>query len=670
MLKESTGLRNYILSGVITNDVVMLNDPASGTYDTKNAGTFKTVTVIGLALSGADAANYTVNGTAAGPVGTIDAAALTLNAVSATKTYDGGVLSSTPPSEVGLLGSDGISSFTQSYNSRNAGVRTLAVDPGYVISDGNNGKNYAVTLNTAGGTINRAALDLTAVSATKTYDGGVASSVTPNAVGLVSGDSVSSLTQSYDLKNAGPRTLSVNGGYVLNDGNGGANYTVTTTSASGTINTKALTASLIGTVQKTYDGSTSASLASGNYSLSGVVLGDSVNLNDPLSGIYDTKNAGTLKTVSVSGLAISGADSANYTVNGTAAGAVGIITPAALTLTAVTDTRTYDGGVTSSGAPTNSALIEGDSLSNLVQSFDSKNAGARTLLVTGYTINDGNEGRNYTVTLVSAPGTINPAALTLAAVTDGKTYDGTTASSAKPNPTGLVGGDSLSSLTQSFDSRNAGARTLAIVGYTISDGNGGGNYTVTTTTAAGTIDPKALTASLVGSVSKPFDGNASASLASGNYSLSGLISGDQVSLNDPTSGTYDTANAGTHKTVSVGGLALSGADAANYTVNGQAAAAIGSISAPPQPIVINLPPTDLITPDFDQAAAFVAGSTASNTTVVNVFPVGAQNPGREGLGDSSPITGAGNRDLWTGSDESDKTCAPNTTCPANGGNAP
>ena len=367
--------------------------------------------------------------------------------------------------------------------------------------------------------------------------------------------------------------------------------------------------------------------------------------------------------MSVTGLQLVGDDAEDYTVNNTAQAAIGIIDRAALTLTAVTNTKTYDGTVLSDAAPTHSSLIGGDSISGLTEAFDSRNAGPRTLSISGYTINDGNDGGNYIVTTVIAPGTINAAPLTLAAVTDTKTYDGTTSSAAMPTETGLVAGDSIAGLTQTFDSKNAGARTLAVVGFTIVDGNGGGNYIVTTTIAPGTIDPKALTASLVGSVSKPFDGNDSASLATSNYSLSGIVSGDAVSLNDPASGAFDTPEAGTHKLVTVDGLAISGADAANYTVNGTAAAPIGSISSPPQPIVINLPPTDLTSPDFQQAAAFVAGE-GSNTTVVNVFPVGAQDPDQAGLGDSSPITGAGNRDLWTGSDETDKTCPPNTTCPS------
>jgi hypothetical protein len=59
---------------------------------------------------------------------------------------------------------------------------------------------------------------------------------------------------------------------------------------------------------------------------------------------------------------------------------------------------------------------------------------------------------------------------------------------------GLVAGDSVSGLSQAFDSRNAGSRSLVVgSGYTVNDGSGGGNYTVVTNPATGSIVPAPLT---------------------------------------------------------------------------------------------------------------------------------------------------------------------------------
>jgi autotransporter-associated beta strand protein len=93
------------------------------------------------------------------------------------------------------------------------------------------------------------------------------------------------------------------------------------------ITAQALTAGLTGTVSKTYDGTTAATLAAGNYTLPGVVSGDTVTLNNPTSGTYDTKNVGSGKTVSVTGLAISGLSAGNYTLSSTStSGVIGVIT--------------------------------------------------------------------------------------------------------------------------------------------------------------------------------------------------------------------------------------------------------------------------------------------------------------------------------------------------------
>ena len=62
-----------------------------------------------------------------------------------------------------------------------------------------------------------------------------------------------------------------------------------------------------------------------------------------LSETYDNKNAGTGKTLTVAGYAVNDGNSGgNYTVT-TATSTAGVITRPALTITAATNTKTYDG---------------------------------------------------------------------------------------------------------------------------------------------------------------------------------------------------------------------------------------------------------------------------------------------------------------------------------------
>jgi sugar lactone lactonase YvrE len=101
-----------------------------------------------------------------------------------------------------------------------------------------------------------------------------------------------------------------------------------------------------------------------------------------------------------------------------------------------------------------------------------------------YKINDGNGGYNYTVTTVpSTTGVITKASLVIKAVANTKPWDGTTSAAAIPTVTGLVAGDSISGLTEVYSNPNYGTgKTLSVSAYSVSDGNGGNNYSITTST--------------------------------------------------------------------------------------------------------------------------------------------------------------------------------------------
>src|SRR5205823_6597934 len=133
-------------------------------------------------------------------------------------------------------------------------------------------------------------------------------------------------------------------------------------------------------------------------SLTGVLVGDSVTYSGGTATFAD-KNVGTGKTVTATGLTLTGTDAANYSVNTTATTNANI-TAAPLTITAVTDSKTYDGTVSSSATTTVTGLQGSDTVTGKSQAFGSKNAlgtNGSTLSVTGYTVNDGNSGANYTV---------------------------------------------------------------------------------------------------------------------------------------------------------------------------------------------------------------------------------------------------------------------------------
>ena len=129
---------------------------------------------------------------------------------------------------------------------------------------------------------------------------------------------------------------------------------------------------------------------------------------------------------------------------------------------------------------------------------------------------------NYAITYANGSLAIAPAPLILSAASETRLYNATTASSGQVGVSGLLGHDTVTNLGQSFDSANAGARTLAVnSGYAIADGNNGGNYSVTLQSASGAITPAPLTVVYNANTASSIYGNAIPAL-SGTTSLQGL----------------------------------------------------------------------------------------------------------------------------------------------------
>jgi filamentous hemagglutinin family protein len=256
------------------------------------------------------------------------------------------------------------------------------------------------------------------------------------------------------------------------------------------------------------------------------------------------------------------------------------IAKANLNLSAVTDSKTYDGTAASSAAVGKTGLAAGDTVTGLAQSFGDKNvlgANGSTLAVNaGYVIADGNNGGNYNVILTTASGTINKATLTVTGVVaDSKTYDASNAATLGNSGTldGLVGGEvlTLTNTGATFADKNAGAGKLVTATYSLADGVGGlaGNYQLAATpvTTTANIDRAALTISGITAADKTYNANDVATVNTAGASYSGLFAGDAVNVN--ATGLFSDKNAGTGKTVTLGST-YTGADAGNYIITGQA----------------------------------------------------------------------------------------------------
>ncbi|MDP1766443.1 MAG: filamentous hemagglutinin N-terminal domain-containing protein [Methylotenera sp.] len=264
-----------------------------------------------------------------------------------------------------------------------------------------------------------------------------------------------------------------------------------------------ITATLMGSATKTYDGDTTAPIGSLTVGQSGTIDGDTVNLSALSSATYDNKNAGVNNTVTSNPLSIASATNAGkqvfgYTLaNPAATGDVGTINKASLTINAVTDSKTYDGSTGSAGIVSIGPLFGTDTVTGAVQAFASKNVlgtNGSTLNVTGFTLNDGNGGLNYITGLNAAVGSITAQEITVTSSPDSKIYDGNISSAVTPSITvgSIMAGDS-GIFSQTYDDKNAGVgKTLTSMG-SIADGNGGNNYAmIFIANNTGVINPRAL----------------------------------------------------------------------------------------------------------------------------------------------------------------------------------
>src|SRR5205814_773257 len=156
-------------------------------------------------------------------------------------------------------------------------------------------------------------LTVTATGVNKVYDGTTAATVTL-ADNRLAGDSLTTsyASATFATKNVGTnKSVTVSG--ISLTGPDAGNYTANTTASATGVN-------------KAYDGTTSATVSLSDNRIAGDGLTTSYT-----SASFEDKNVGTAKSVSVSGISISGADAANYNANTTAT-AIANITGRSLTI--------------------------------------------------------------------------------------------------------------------------------------------------------------------------------------------------------------------------------------------------------------------------------------------------------------------------------------------------
>ncbi len=711
------------LNGVLGTDTVLLSSAAvTGQFADKNVGNGKAVTASGFTVSGADASNYIV-APVTGLIANITPAPLTLAGVTANnKVYDAttaATLNLGGATLTGVLGTDAVNvtgaTGTGQFNTKDvANNKSVTPNLTTIVLGGGDAGNYTVTgLNALTANITPATLTVALAPQTKVYDGTTtAGGLTPNSyvpTGLVGGETVSidQAVGAYNSPNVvGATSVSATltaGNFTGANGFLSGNYTLPTVAVgAGTITPKTVAATIVGNPTKVYDSATGAVLTPANYALTGFVGPDGATVNQP-AGTYNSKDVPTATnvTASLSGAGVltltGGAIASNYILPTTATGAAAI-TPAPLTVSGLTVfDKVYDGTTAATLNTAHAGVLMGVYAGDAVTlaagpnaaTFTSPNVGsAIPVILNGGSLAGANAADYVLSPVAGITAAITPKTLT-AAITGAptKTYDATTVATLAPADytlTGFVAGQSgiVTQTTGTYASPNAGSEgvtaTLGAGALAAGAGTLLSNYVLPTTAAGvGQITPAPLTAVIIGTPAKTYDGTTVAVLTPGNYALTGFVAG-QTGTVTQTAGTYASPNAGSESVTAALGAgtiaAGSGTLLSNYLLPAQATGPGLINPAPLTAVIVGTPTkpydgttTATLTPGNYALTGLVGGDRVTVTQSGGTYAAATAGPETVSAiltpGNFTPAGGTllGNYRLPTGASGAGLITAPSST---------
>jgi hypothetical protein len=556
-------------------DAITINF-TSATFADANVGTGKPVTVTGISISGSDATNYSLASTTATTTANITARALAITATGVNKAYDGTTAATVTLADDRVAGDVLATAYTTAaFADKNVGTGK-AINVSGITVTGAAADNYTFnTTTTATANITARALAVTATGVNKPYDGNASATVTLSD-NRVSGDVLTfSYTAQFNNKNVGTGKPVAVTGITLGGADAG-NYTAnTSTTTTADITARALLLTATGT-NKVYDATTAAVVTLSDDRVAGDVFTVTYT-----SATFTDKNVGTGKTISVTGISLSGADAGNYTFSPTAT-ATANVTAAQATGSFTANDKVYNGNTTATIATrsvSGTLLTDDLSLTGGSATFSDKNVAAgKTVTGTGFALGGADAG-NYVLqsTTLATTASITARALAVTGTGTNKVYDGTTAATVALSDDRVSGDNVTTSYSSAaFVDKNVGAgKAINVLGITISGADAGNYVANTTCTATADITQKSVTGSFTAN-DKVYDGNTSATIAT--RGLSGNISGDDVNLTGGTA-TFTEKNVGANKTVNGVGFSLTGTDAPNYSLASSSLTATASITA-------------------------------------------------------------------------------------------
>ncbi|RYX91660.1 MAG: filamentous hemagglutinin N-terminal domain-containing protein [Comamonadaceae bacterium] len=566
---------DLVLGNLVAGESLVLG--GSGTLGNRNAGTGRTVNTSGLSLANGSglASNYMLTG----GTYTADVYQRKLD-INGGRVYDGTTVVTAPGNlTLGNLVTGETLNLAGSatLDNKNAGTHTSLGTGGLTLSNGSGAaSNYTLAGGNQQAVITPRSLTVTAAGQDKVYDGNTDANVTYGS-NMIGGDmlSFSSVSQQFNDRNAGARTILVSG--ISAGGTDAANYSLGNTTASASANITARSLSVSGS--RAYDGTATLDAATGNLVLGNLVQGESFELGG--AATLASKNAGTYTTLGTGGLVLAngtgGAAAGNYTFTGGTQSAV--IAQRVLGVTTTGVDKVYDGG-TAAGVTYSSDKVANDDVafSSATREFAGKNVGSGIAIAVNGIAISGNDAGNYVLAsdASATSANITPRTLNVSTAGQDKVYDGGTAATVAYSSDKLGNDDlSFTSASREFASRNvANGIAIAVSGISIG-GNDAGNYVLASDASAtsANITPRTLNVSTTG-VNKVYDGGTAATVTYG----SDKVAGDDLTFAS-TSREFASRNVGTGIGITVSGITAGGTDAGNYVLAGTASATSADITA-------------------------------------------------------------------------------------------
>ena len=458
----------------------------------------------------------------------VTAKAVTITADSDTKVYDGTALTKNSYTKTDLAEGDSIKSVTVTGSQTVVGKSNNVPSAAKIVNAAGDDVTASYEITYANGTleVTKKAVTITADSDTKVYDGTALTKVSYTNTGLAAGDKIDSVTVTGSQTVVGSSNNVPSGAVIKNAAGEDVTESYEITYKNGTLEvTKKAVTITAGSDTKVYDG---IALTKDSYTNTALAEGDSiesVTVTGSQTVVGSSNNVPSTAVIkNTAGVDVTASYEITY-ANGTLE-----VTKKAVTITAGSDTKVYDGIALTKDSYTNTALAEGDSIESVTVTGSQTVVGSSNNVPSTAVIKNTagvDVTASYEITYANGTLEVTKKNVTITADSDTKVYDGSALTKDSYTNTDLAAGDSIESVTVTGSQTVVGSSDNVPSAAVIKNGAGEdvtASYEITYTNGTLEVTEKTVTIT-ADSDTKVYDGTA---LTKDSYTNTALAEGDSI----------------------------------------------------------------------------------------------------------------------------------------------